>query len=140
MKIEYKQVGGGAWTTLMDEAVGGTSEQCRFPCRSINQNEPLASNGGPGSAYLNSLGNTTCMFQWRGNVTYGSYALAFQAVKAINLALVGYNNHLRITHGGEVIYLPNAVCDTFDPDVKGVAVDYNIQWTTNNLTGTVPTT
>lgn len=136
MKINYRPVGGGGYTTLIDTGNGSAILQ-DFPPQFAPQvqREQLAQSA---AMFRMPRGNIEVTTPLNWNTQYASFAAAVQAVLDVSAALLNVKLHLQIQEGTTTWYLPNAVCSDFKPVPKGVSVDFSATFVSDTATNTAP--
>jgi hypothetical protein len=140
MIIQYKPVGGSAYTTLVDESAGGVVADWK-PKGQVNiQREPLATaTGAANSEFRQPLGNVRQTIPLVLQVFYPDRGTALAAIATLTLALLTSKNHLLVnepTGTAATLYYPNAVCTSFDADLTGSSVQYKITFESDLVTTT----
>jgi hypothetical protein len=137
MLVDYI-VPGGSWssvTALFDNSAGDANE--KFAPAFHDQVYALGGYGAASNTKL-PMANTQVSVPFRWNAVYASYAAALASVLTLRAALKGLRVHLRVTEGATVHYYPNAVLESYSPDVHGRTVDHAVVFATDDVTGTPP--
>lgn len=137
MKIESKPTSSGTWTTITDEANGGTCEDFSPTQSQDNLVAPLASDGTVGSQFTKYLGNSLEALMFECHNTYASRTLALAAVRTL-MDNFKTTVHLRVTEGSEVQYYPNAVLDSMTRRLGGVGVTFTMHFRSQAVQSSLP--
>jgi hypothetical protein len=136
MKISYRPVSGGGYTTLLNTGDGSAILSEFPPAFAVQvQREQLAQSA---VSFRNPRGNIEVNLPLNWNVQYASQPAALQAILDLSLALLNTKFHLQIQEGTTTWYLPNAACSDFRPMLKGVSVDFSATFNTDAATATAP--
>jgi hypothetical protein len=100
------------------------------------QTEPLFRAATP--ANLNR-GNTSCGLSLAVSMIYTTHALALASIRSLRGVLAS-PLHLKVEQDSEDQHYPNAVCTSYTPVLTGRSVLHRMQFTTQDVTDTEPTT
>ncbi len=139
MKISYAVPGSSpSYTVLGDESDRTATFELFAPgFQPLNQVEPLA---GGSNTFKAARGNVNSGLQIVVSKPYSSKANALAGIKTIHDALVGIKNHLKVEEGATVHYYPNALLTGMNPVLRGTTIQFNLQFVSDDLTATAPTT
>ena len=150
MKVSYKLVGVGGYTTLFDLSAAPVSPVKGRPVlREFApaftpgiQAEPLA--GGP-SQFREPRSNVACRLVLSFNIEYVSAQAALASIRqfadvASASRLLDVKLHLKVEEGGEVDYYPNAAVSNYAAALMSVSCDHAFDFSSDNVTLTAPTT
>lgn len=135
MKISYRLVSGGGYTTLCDETAGAAIQSEFQPSFNVQVQEDMLWNGP--SEYRQARGNVKCVLPIVFNQAYSSRANSIAAVRTM-AGLLNVKLHLQVTEGGEIQYYPNAVAMDYRYKAGGVSADHSFTFNADNVTNTAP--
>lgn len=136
MKISYKVIGGGGYTTLINTG-DGSAILSEFPPAFTPQvqTEQLAQSA---ASFRTPRGNISVTTPLNWNLAYATPAAAIQAILDVSSALLNAKFHLQIQEGTTTWYLPNAVVSDFRPVPKGASVDFSATFVSDAATASAP--
>ena len=139
MKVSYKIAGAvGAWTTLADDTAGSFNSTPAFSPSYSQQKLEVPLFNSPNMARA-PLGNVKTTVSLAISVQYASLDLALQSLRTNPyFALVGAKFHLQVVQGSETHYYPNAVLDSYAPDLAGGAVVHKLTMSADQATAVAP--
>lgn len=138
MKISYATPAGSpSYTVLGDEDDRSALFELFAPSfQPLNQVEPLA---GGSNTFKEARGNVTVSVQIAVTIPYATQLLALAAIATLRAAF-SVKKHLKVEHSSTVHYYPNALLEGYTPQLVGVTIRHNFNFTTDDLTTTAPTT
>lgn len=138
MKISYATPAGSpSYTVLGDESDRSALFENFAPAFApLNQVEPLA---GATNTFKTPRGNATVNLSVSVSIPYSTQANALAAINTLRSAF-SVKKHLKVEQGATVHYYPNALLTGYQPILKGVTIQHNFGFTTDDLTTTAPTT
>jgi hypothetical protein len=138
MKISYATPAGSpSYTVLGDEADRSMLLELFSPAfQPLNQIEPLA---GGSNTFKAVRDNVQVTLTLSASIPYSTRANALAGVATLRAAFT-VKKHLKVEQDATVHYYPNAVLSGYQPVLKGVTVQHNFTFSTDDLTTTAPTT
>lgn len=138
MKISYATPHASpSYTVLGDEADRSMLLELFSPAfQPLNQVEPLA---GGSNTFKAARGNVGVTLTLSATIPYSTQANALAGIATLRAAFT-VKKHLKVEQGATVHYYPNALLSGYQPILKGVTVQHNFTFTTDDLTTSAPTT
>ena len=138
MKVSYATPAGSpSYTVLGDEFDRSALFEMFAPSfQPLNQVEPLA---GGTNTFKAARGNTAVNLQIVVTIPYATQVAALAAILTLRSAF-SVKKHLKIEQGATIHYYPNALLTGYTPQLVGVTVHHNFNFTTDELTTSAPTT
>lgn len=136
MKIEYRRAGvGGAYAVLYDESVGQVSPTYKASFADKAEQTP---GFGSASAGITPNANTVATLVVPLSVPYASPDAAKAGIRALRATLKGLRVNLKVTVGADVDFWPSAVLTSMTANLTGQVVDYELTFTSQDVTNAEP--
>jgi hypothetical protein len=138
MKISYATPHASpSYTVLGDESDRSALFELFAPAfQPLNQVEPLA---GGANTFKAARGNVVCNLSVVVTIPYATQVAALAGIATLRAAFT-VKKHLKVEQGATVHYYPNALLTGYQPALKGVTIQHNFTFTTDDLTTSAPTT
>lgn len=135
MKVSYKTLPSGSFTTLFDEGDGTAAATEFAPSFSPSlQQEQLYQQL---AQFRNVIGNIAGTLRVRWNLQYATRAAALTSIYTI-ASLQNSLMHLKVEEGATTLYFPNAAIQSYEPKLSGLSADHSIQFSTDNISNADP--
>jgi hypothetical protein len=138
MKVSYATPAASpSYSVLGDESDRSALFELFAPSfQPLNQIEPLA---GGTNTFKAVRGNVGVSVQLVVTIPYASQLLALESVNTLRSAF-SVKKHLKVEHSSTVHYYPNAVLVAYAPTLRGVSVQHQLTFASDDLTTSAPTT
>lgn len=136
MKFSYKLVGSGSWVLFADVDAGDIIADFPPDFTGLIQEEPAFQSS---AMIRRNQGNVKCSLALSISKNYADEAAALASIRT-TAGLMDQIIHLRIEHKTETQYYPNAILAHYNGKWEGREAHHNLQFGSDNVTATAPTT